>query len=56
MTRASTIAWMNTCIEGGETWRAITRNTLTRRRFVQSTAVSSLALAALRGVGQAQAA
>jgi arylsulfatase A-like enzyme len=32
------------------------RNTLTRRRFVQSTAVSSLALAALRGVGQAQAA
>ena len=32
------------------------RDTLTRRRFVQSTAVSSLALAALRGVGQAQAA
>ena len=29
---------------------------LTRRRFVQSTAASSLALAALRGVGQAQAA
>src|SRR5712671_8123739 len=32
------------------------RNTLTRRRFVQSTAVSSLALAGLGGVGQAQAA
>src|SRR3981081_539908 len=32
------------------------RNTLTRRRFVQSTAASSLALAGLGGVGQAQAA
>src|SRR5262245_51667615 len=32
------------------------RDTLTRRRFVQSTAASSLALAGLGGVGQAQAA
>jgi hypothetical protein len=32
------------------------RDTLTRRRFMQSTAASSLALAGLGGVGQAQAA
>jgi Sulfatase len=46
---------MNACI-GGEDMATHHRNTLTRRRFVQSTAAGSLALAGLGRVGQAQAA